>query len=70
MHCSACGQPLEVSQTICQRRGRQRASMASYAPGAEFDRWSWHSSMGQSFVDTEQRLILLCLVPFCSKNRS
>jgi hypothetical protein len=32
MYCSACGQPMEVSQTICQRCGRQSAPIASYAP--------------------------------------
>ena len=34
MYCSACGQPMDVSQTICQRCGRQTASIASYAPVA------------------------------------
>jgi hypothetical protein len=34
MYCSACGQPMDVSQTICQRCGRQSAPMASYAPVA------------------------------------
>jgi hypothetical protein len=34
MYCSACGQPLDVSQTICQRCGRQSAPIASYAPVA------------------------------------
>jgi hypothetical protein len=32
MYCSACGQPIEASQTICQKCGRQTAPIASYAP--------------------------------------
>jgi hypothetical protein len=32
VYCSACGQPMEVSQTICQRCGRQSVPIASYAP--------------------------------------
>ena len=32
MYCSACGQPMDVSQTICQKCGRQSAPIASYAP--------------------------------------
>jgi hypothetical protein len=32
MYCSACGQPIDASQTICQKCGRQRALIASYAP--------------------------------------
>jgi hypothetical protein len=32
MYCSACGQPIDASQTICQRCGRQRAPIASYDP--------------------------------------
>jgi hypothetical protein len=32
MYCSACGQPMDASQTICQRCGRQSAPIASYAP--------------------------------------
>jgi len=32
MYCSACGQPLDASQTICQKCGRQTAPIASYAP--------------------------------------
>jgi hypothetical protein len=34
MYCSACGQPMDASQTTCQRCGRQSAPMASYAPVA------------------------------------
>ena len=34
MFCSACGQPMDVSQTVCQRCGRQSAPIASYAPVA------------------------------------
>jgi hypothetical protein len=34
MYCSACGQPMDVSQTNCQRCGRQSAPMGSYAPVA------------------------------------
>ena len=34
MFCSACGQAMDVSQTVCQRCGRQSAPMASYAPVA------------------------------------
>jgi hypothetical protein len=32
MYCSACGQPMDASQTICQKCGRQSAPIASYAP--------------------------------------
>ena len=32
MYCSACGQPIDASQTICQKCGRQSAPIASYAP--------------------------------------
>jgi hypothetical protein len=32
MYCSACGQPLDASQTMCQRCGRQSAPFASHAP--------------------------------------
>ncbi len=32
MYCSACGQPMDASQTICQRCGRQSAPIATYAP--------------------------------------
>ena len=34
MYCSACGQPMDASQTICQKCGRQSASIASYAPAS------------------------------------
>src|ERR1700691_2549653 len=34
MYCSACGQPMDVSQTICQKCGRPSAPIASYAPVA------------------------------------
>ena len=34
MFCSACGQAMDVSQTVCRRCGRQSAPMASYAPVA------------------------------------
>ncbi len=34
MYCSACGQPMDPSQTVCQRCGRQSAPIASYAPVA------------------------------------
>jgi hypothetical protein len=32
MYCSACGQPMDASQAMCQRCGRQIAPIASYAP--------------------------------------
>src|SRR5271156_6900546 len=32
MYCSACGQPMDPSQTVCQRCGRPSAPIASYAP--------------------------------------
>jgi hypothetical protein len=32
MYCSACGQPIDASQTICQKCGRQTAPIPSYAP--------------------------------------
>ena len=32
MYCSACGQPMDASQPICQKCGRQSAPIASYAP--------------------------------------
>jgi hypothetical protein len=32
MYCSACGQPLDASQTICQRCGRQSVPIAALAP--------------------------------------
>ena len=32
MYCSACGQPMDASQTICQRCGRQSAPIVSPAP--------------------------------------
>jgi hypothetical protein len=32
MYCSACGQPLDPSQTICQKCGRPSAPIAAYAP--------------------------------------
>jgi hypothetical protein len=34
MYCSACGQPMDPSQTMCQRCGRPIAPIASYAPVA------------------------------------
>jgi len=34
MYCSACGQLMDASQTICQRCGRQVVPIALYAPGA------------------------------------
>jgi hypothetical protein len=34
MFCSACGQAMDVSQTVCQRCGRQSAPIASYSPVA------------------------------------
>ena len=34
MYCSACGQPVDVSQAMCLRCGRQIAPMASYTPVA------------------------------------
>jgi len=34
MYCSACGQPMDASQTMCQRCGRQSVPIASYAPAA------------------------------------
>jgi hypothetical protein len=32
MYCSACGQPMDVSQTVCQKCGRQSTPIASSAP--------------------------------------
>jgi hypothetical protein len=32
MYCSACGQPMDASHTICQSCGRQSASIVSPAP--------------------------------------
>jgi hypothetical protein len=32
MYCSACGQPMDPGQTICQKCGRQSAPVASYVP--------------------------------------
>jgi hypothetical protein len=32
MYCSACGQPMDASQAICQKCGRTSAPIASYAP--------------------------------------
>jgi hypothetical protein len=32
MYCSACGQPIDASQTICQKCGRQTAPIASFSP--------------------------------------
>ncbi len=34
MYCSSCGQPMDASQTICQRCGRQSVPIASYVPVA------------------------------------
>jgi hypothetical protein len=34
MYCSACGQPMDASQTICQKCGRQSGSIASYVPAS------------------------------------
>ena len=34
MYCSACGQPMDASQTTCQKCGRQSAPIASYAPAS------------------------------------
>jgi hypothetical protein len=32
MYCSACGQPMDASQTVCQKCGRQSAAIVSPAP--------------------------------------
>jgi hypothetical protein len=32
MYCSACGQPMDPSQTVCQKCGRQSAPIVSSAP--------------------------------------
>ncbi len=32
MYCSACGQPMDASQTTCRMCGRQSAPIASYGP--------------------------------------
>jgi hypothetical protein len=44
MYCSACGQPMDASQTICQRCGRTSAPIASYAP-VSFQRNRVHRHM-------------------------
>ncbi len=32
MYCSACGQPMDASQAMCQKCGRQSTPIASYTP--------------------------------------
>lgn len=41
MYCSGCGQPIDASQTICQRCGRPIAPISSYAP-VPYDRSRVH----------------------------
>jgi hypothetical protein len=44
MYCSACGQPMDASQTFCQKCGRQSAPIAQYA-AVPYDRSRVHRHM-------------------------